>query len=111
MQNEERVATIHFAIPCTVAGEMGMLTAPMSGAAPLPDVLKKDMRAKPGMRIRFACSQRKMPNTYNLMSNVACMVNCAKCRATQAWIDAPDDGADPKDPEKGFQEPEDIDDE
>lgn len=91
------LAVIHFQIP-SQPGEPGVLSTGMSGAIDkLPAVLKKNLE-EPGTAWRFACTTKFGPGPQHVMSHLAGFVNCKKCRATQAWKDAPDNGPVPKDP-------------
>lgn len=88
-------AVIHFAVPAA-PGAPGAPTSPMTGNVDkLPAVLKAGLQAT-APRYVFACNPKLASSAQHVMSNLPGEVNCLRCRATQAWQDAPDVGPRPK---------------
>lgn len=110
--SNEPVAYIHFCVACQ-PGESGMASGSMvpRNTDKLPAELLKNVQTQAGARYRFACSRTKQPDAYNVMTDMPCHVTCPKCRLGNSWLNAPDNGPFPKNPELGFQVSEEEDNE
>lgn len=103
MAIDER-GVIHFMVEAS-ANERGLVSAEPKNAAVLPPVLKAALTGV-GKKWHFACKPTLAPSLRHGGTDQAGLVNCLLCRQTQAWIDAPDDGAYPKDPNSPAPRPE-----